>query len=559
MFKRSRTRGPKKAVGWTAKPEQVPAPVAGLNTETSIFAMQPLDALMLRNLIPRPYGVALRPGRKLQSHTSGGAVTTLVGHPTSGNLYAFIGTEMYEVSAGGDISGMTPDITGLSSDVWHFVQAGDSANQYLIGVSESPLDSPMIIAADSAIRRMTRDDGAPTTIGNIGGVDPENFTHVSIHQRRVWFVDAVAGTGWYLGTDAVSGNATEFDFNPVFTGQGGVAYASGTWSADLGNGPDDFFVMFSTRGDVVVYAGTDPASASTWAIVGTFYSGRLANRRSLVKFGGDLLFLSEEGLIPMSRLLTQGGSSPDEPSPRYRGLARVQSAVSSHVRNSVNNSRWALVYSPADNLLLINVPPSSDITNSALPIVDVTLVGSYEKTFQLAMDTILGAWGEFDDLDAECWALFDESLYLGNASAIHSFGGVDHDESDTDGDPVSEIAGSAIQAFTDLRAPGVDKYPNLVRASVVGFGPLAITASVNLDYDVSPGETPNFTLSGAQNAVWDTDVWDAGTWGGERVTYRDWSTVGGVGKVVAPVVRITGQARCFWASTEMVYTTGGLL
>jgi hypothetical protein len=57
-------------------------------------------------------------------------------------------------------------------------------------------------------------------------------------------------------------------------------------------------VFVTDQGEVMVYRGTDPSSASTWALIGIWIVGAPIGNRCLMKYGGDLLVLTLDGLDP---------------------------------------------------------------------------------------------------------------------------------------------------------------------------------------------------------------------------------------------------------------------
>jgi hypothetical protein len=50
----------------------------------------------------------------------------------------------------------------------------------------------------------------------------------------------------------------------AFASMGGYLMAMGTWTIDAGYGVDDLAVFITNMGEVIVYRGTDPSSATTW-------------------------------------------------------------------------------------------------------------------------------------------------------------------------------------------------------------------------------------------------------------------------------------------------------
>lgn len=73
--------------------------------------------------------------------------------------------------------------------------------------------------------------------------------------------------------------------------------AMASWTRDSGNGIEDLAAFITSRGEVHVYSGTDPASADTWQRVGTFKIPEPVGRRCLIKVGGDVGILTTQGLV----------------------------------------------------------------------------------------------------------------------------------------------------------------------------------------------------------------------------------------------------------------------
>ncbi|NCV55893.1 MAG: hypothetical protein EBW54_06760, partial [Betaproteobacteria bacterium] len=65
-------------------------------------------------------------------------------------------------------------------------------------------------------------------------------------------------TCWYLGVSNVAGTAVEFPMGALFK-HGGAILKIDTWTLDAGYGLDDYLCIFTTKGEVAVYRGTDPS------------------------------------------------------------------------------------------------------------------------------------------------------------------------------------------------------------------------------------------------------------------------------------------------------------
>jgi hypothetical protein len=85
----------------------------------------------------------------------------------------------------------------------------------------------------------------------------------------------------------------------VFTLGGSLLFGA-SWSIESGNGLSEQCVFVTTEGEVAVYSGSDPASASTWTKTGVYRIGKPRGPKALVRAGGDLVIATDIGFIPLS-------------------------------------------------------------------------------------------------------------------------------------------------------------------------------------------------------------------------------------------------------------------
>jgi hypothetical protein len=140
--------------------------------------------------------------------------------------------------------------------------------------------------------------GTYTTIG-ITGVDSSTFINVNLFKNRLYFTQKDTLSCWYLDVNSIGGTA-----NPLYFGgiarNGGYLQAMGTWTLDAGQGADDYAVFVTSMGEVIVYNGTDPTTAATWALKGVWQLGQTFARKCFFKWSGDLLLLTQDGLVPLA-------------------------------------------------------------------------------------------------------------------------------------------------------------------------------------------------------------------------------------------------------------------
>ena len=369
----------------------------------------------------------------------------------------------------------------------------------------------------------------PTTAFVITGVNPSLFNNVTIFKSRMWFVEKNSLRAWYMPTLSIGGAAQSLDFSSLFN-QGGYLVAMADWSLDAGYGMDDYAVFITSQGQVAVYKGTDPASATTWSLVGIYDMGSPIGARCMVKYAGDVLVISQDGLIPLSKSLMSSRINTSEAI-----SDKIQHVISDYVSQFSTNFGWETVLFPKENMILVNVPFSST------------------QSYQLVMNTISGAWSRFIGYNSHTYALHGDNLYYGGEGVVCKAW-------DTQADNGANINFEAIQSFNHLGNSSQLKQVKMLRPIISTDGSPAILFGVNVDFDVtSPTGIPTFTTT--SRAIWDSATWDGNlVWGGDLQIKRDWQTAFGLGYSIAAHMKgMTQNVKVRWASTDYVIETGGIL
>jgi len=147
------------------------------------------------------------------------------------------------------------------------------------------------------------------TVLGITGVDSSVFVNVNMCQNRLFFVQKDTMTFWYLPVESIGGAALDFPLGAIAR-SGGFLQAMGTWTLDAGYGVDDLSAFVTSMGEVIVYKGTNPSDSNAWSEVGVWQLGQTFSRRCFFKWGGDLLLLTQDGLVPMSGALQSSRLDP---------------------------------------------------------------------------------------------------------------------------------------------------------------------------------------------------------------------------------------------------------
>lgn len=500
-----------------AVPTSLPAPVGGWNARDSLGAMPATDAVQLTNFVPTPTACVLRNGFTNFATGMSGQVNTVMGFTgmTTNKLLAAVGSNIYDITAGGAVGAAVQ--TGLGSDKWQYMTFSNSAGTFLYMVNG--VDAPRYW------------DGTTWTNAAITG--PANINkliNINSNHNRIWFCESGTLTAWYLAVNAIAGAATAF-FLTGITRKGGYLMAIATWTVDAGYGMNDMVAFITSNGEVAIYQGTDPAAAATWSLLGVFEIGTPIGRRCFMKYKGDLLMITRDGVTTLSQ-----GLQSSRLDPRVNITDKIQSATAQSIDTYGSTFGWQLVQLPKANLILLNVP------------VSVASGGQQ----QYVMNTITGSWCNFTGWLANCFELFQDDIYFGgNGIVAKAWSGTI--------DNTSNINGEAIQAFNYFGASGILKRFSMMRPVLRSNGTPSALCSVNVDFDTTSTSLPLIFVAG-QSGVWDTGLWDSALWGGGLSVTQVWQGVNAVGYCGAPhLVTASKSIQVEWVSTDLVMERGAIL
>lgn len=368
--------------------------------------------------------------------------------------------------------------------------------------------------------------------------NPSAFVFVTEWKSRLWFVERDSSCAWYLAAGAIQGLATRFDFGAKMQ-HGGPLAGLYPWSYDGGEGVDSILVGISSSGDVVAYKGTDPASASTFGLRGSWYAGAVpAGRRFATLTGGELLIATNLGLLPLSKLVA--GASVDDPT--IYSTRKISNLFSYLVSSRRRLKGWALHVHPEDNVLIVMVPTADGAA-----------------TEQLVMSFATGGWSRYRGLPALSAVQWAGRLYYGTVDGTVGIntGAVDG-VTLADPEAYTPIDWSLLTAYSDLGAASWKQVGHL-RPSLLAESPHA-PVEAHAVYDLDLTEPPHVvgSVSGSASS-WDSAVWDSSIWGGNYAPTQPLQGAIGMGREVAIAVRGSSITRTAYVKTDVFFTTGGLL
>lgn len=472
----------------------VPAPYKGWDASTPLEDMDPASAIVLDNFFPEPGYVRVRGG--YVQHATGlgsGPVESLFawrGAAGAEKLFGACGSSIYEVTNPGPVGSAA--VTGLSSARFQHTHHTTSGGNFLFIVNGA--DSPRHYDGTSW--------GTPT----ITGITPSDAIHVNSHQRRLWLTLKNSTKAAYLPVDAIAGTASVVDFGPLFS-RGGYLVGMATWTIDSGSGMDDHAVFISSNGQAAIYAGTDPASSSTWALKGVYDLSPPIGRRCFVKAGGDVALITIDGIVPLSQAIVLDRAVAR----RIALTGRIQRVMNEAARKYAGLFGWQVFSYPRGTAVVLNVP-----------------IEEGTKAYQYVVNPLTGAWCRYTNINAACWELFQNRPFFGGT------GGKVY-EADKSGRDDGELIRCELKtAFNHLGARGATKQFTLVRPLITSNGQVRPSMAVNTDYQDKPAAEAMVMIPEQEGFIWNQFDWNDGSlWGGGTVTSGLWQCVEGIGECAA--------------------------
>lgn len=490
------------------------APVLGLNARDPLSSMKPSDALLLDNFICRTGFIEARKGRIAHVPAIPATVETLMVYSDvsgSQSLFAAAGANIYNVTAAGALGAAVA--TGFTEAYWNYTQVSNLAGNFLIACNGT--DDTQIY------------DGITWADSGFTGLALTSISHVSVWKKRVWCVEVNSFKVWYSAADAIAGALTSFTFAGVFR-RGGYLLATMNWTIDGGFGTDDYFVAVTSEGEVAVYRGTDPAVSGGFLLEGVYYVGNPVGRRFYAQLGGDIIMLTSEGLIPLSKYL----QSMDKTSAL---TDKIQQSISADITSYGTTPGWEVHVFFNENFLFVQVP-----------------AGAPGLRYQYVMNIITGAWSRFRIGSAQTWAVVNKFLYLGTADAVLNAWSGGNDE----GDPIPY---AFIPAFSYFQSPTQQKKFNLARvlfeSDIAPKFRTQFLADFNQNYITNP-----LTPGALPGNLWDVGLWDIAFWDSVSVYSRSWYALSGLAySGTQAVYGISYGEITRVISLDYAYESGGLL
>jgi len=459
-------------------PRNLVAPLAGLNALSPLMALRENEAILLENWFPAADGLSLRQGFASHATAAPNPVNRLwvYSQPTGGEqLFATTDAGVYDVSSAGAF-GSAMTVLTEGDTITSAISTGAGSYLYLVnGVDDA-----------------RHYNGTTwTTVATFGTTATNTLSYVETYRQRLFFVKKNSLELEYLPVNSITGTSVNYPLGAVFR-RGGFIVALGTWTIDGGTGPEDNLVIITSEGEVAVFAGSDPSAAATWAQRGVYFIAKPLGKMPLLKWGGDLLILTENGIYPLSSAVQSAS------------IDRV-SALSEKIKPLFNTAAglyraeagWQMIVDPLQPFLLANIPST--------PVKK-----------QFVMNTQTKAWTTFSGWDALCFARRGSELYFGTATGVNRVTGKS--------DNGANITATMLQAPSRLGLAQTKKI-ELLKPYISQNNGFVYTLGLAPNLG-DPKEYTQIVGAGATTAaIWGTSRFGEAYWTGVSGISQDWQTI----------------------------------
>jgi hypothetical protein len=499
------------------------APTGGWVSATNLAAAPPGSAFILENFYPTTTGIKMRSGSR--KHATAEADEPLesafsyVG-VSADEMFGACNGAVYNLTSVADPDvAPTADITGQTSDYYSALNFTTVAGQYLL-IANGTDD---IQIYDGSSWSALASGSSP---GELDGVDSDTISHLNSYRNRIWGVKSGTQVAYYWPTDSIAGTVGDVSLAGIFR-KGGTLLFTATWSLDAGDGLDDKIAFVSTKGEVAIFQG-DPVD-SGWGLVGLYEAAPPLGKNASLKVGGDLLILTEIGLVPLTAVISKD--------PAALALAAVSRNIQPDWEREARQRRslpWEIVKWTNRNICYISCPVTADTTITP-PIC-----------FAVNLET--GAWSKVTGWNTRCFVLNDDQVYFGTNDGTLV-------QADITGADEGEIIYYQYVGHMDHLGQ-IGRYKTVMQARAIfrtsnEFNP---RVDVSTNYATYQATYPSAAGISTSPGEWDVGLWDVALWDGASLFYSAqtrWVSIGKSGFAHAPVVLITSGSEAA-PSAELV-------
>lgn len=370
-----------------------------MNTADLVTALDKGFAQRIDNFVCRPDGLQVRSGYKPHDD-AGAAVTALLPYKN--------------------------DALARTDGAWRSDVISNPGGQFLVACKSGA--NPIVW------------DGDAWDTCSISGVAPSSLVAPVVHGKRLFAIENGTLNIWYLPVESFGGEA-----KPIIAGMmskfGGYGVALGTDGKRL--------YLATSNGELIIYAGLDPASPESWSFAGCYKVPKPVGVRAFATSAtGGLLYAGETGLYSIGALMKALESDQE------------YTAVSANIEPTYRASGASgVIVSAAEDFV-------------AVQITDGLLV----KTGN--------GWSRLLGFNATCWTETANGLYFGTAiGGVYKMGGTE--DLPDNSEAAVPIGCLLIDSFSSFGRAGL-KQINRLRLHYKLAHPYKAKASLLMNYRKPP-------------------------------------------------------------------------
>lgn len=489
-----------------------PAPTNGWVSNRNLAMPLAMSATVMENMFPKSDTVRVRGGTQKHATVGTDPCESLMVYKGGSieRLFASCDGSVFNISSPAD-----PDVapaaefSGQTSDYYTHQNFPTSGGNFMYIVNG--LDKPRLYNGTT----WTAIDAVSTP--SITGVTTTTLIHVNAYRNRLFFVQADSLHVWALPVASVGGAAIDINLAGVFKHSKTVIFTATQSTGDSGDGMDDRLVIATDDGEIAIYEGSDPSSATDWRLVGRYDTSPPNGRNAYVNIGADLVIATQQGLTPLSVIQ------------RLLPAEQAASALSVNIepdwladslqRRSIP---WEMLKWTQRGMLIVTNPVTSETS--------VTPPQCYVANLNK------GAWAKYTGWNTRCLALFQQFAYFGTNDGTVM-------QAEITGADDGEIYVSRL-AFAFDHLGSVGAYKTAVQAKAVFRAKTEFTPqlSASSDYAIEFPAPPNASATSSTSGEWDVGLWDVALWDTQSQYFNSttqWVSIGVSGEIIAPQLQIS--------------------
>ena len=292
---------------------------------------------------------------------------------------------------------------------------------------------------------------------------------------------------------------------------GGNIICGTSWAISSNSGLYEVFVLITSEGEVAIYDGLNPADTA-WTLKGLYKISKPLGRRCILKAGGDIAIMTEDGIIPMSSVM-----SLDQIALQNKAVtAPIAPAWRQAVIDRTGLSGWQLFTWPLQSMAIVIMPKAN----------------ASDKT-QFVSNARTGAWCRYLGWDALSGAVYNNNLYYGTSDGRVL-------QAETGGqDDGANYTMTVFPSYSALGRAGIRKFVKMLRPRIQSSFGIKPQLTVKTDFDTTKPAQPTASVVVSAGALWDTALWDVAVWPQAISDQSAWVASEGFGTVISPVLQLT--------------------